>query len=52
VVVPAALCAPGYQGTKKKPKKNGHPNKPVLKQQTEGAAIKTERAALGAGGYI
>jgi hypothetical protein len=24
----------------------------VLKQQTEGAAIKTESAVLGAGGYI
>jgi hypothetical protein len=33
--------------TKVRKKKNGHPNKLILKQQTEGATIKTERAVLG-----
>jgi hypothetical protein len=35
----------------KKPK-TGHTSKLVFKQQTEGAAIKTERAVPGGGGYI
>jgi hypothetical protein len=39
-----------YEKTKQT--KTGHPNKLVLKQQTEGAAIKTESAVPGAGGYI
>jgi hypothetical protein len=39
-----------YEKTKQT--KTGHPSKLVLKQQTEGAAIKTERAVPGGGGYI
>jgi hypothetical protein len=42
--------SPRYEKTKHT--KTGLPNKLVLKQQTEGAAIKTERAVLGAGGYV
>jgi hypothetical protein len=35
-----------HQGTKKtKPNKTGHPSKLVLKQQTEGAAIKNRKSS-------
>jgi hypothetical protein len=38
-----------YEKTKQT--KTGHPSKLVLKQQTGGTAIKTERAVPGGGGY-
>jgi hypothetical protein len=37
---------------KNKPNKTGHPSTLVLKQQTEGAAIKNRKGSSWGGGYI